>query len=107
MKDKSEIRLSATSLRNFCVSAFERIGVASTEAAIWSNVIIETSLRGVDSHGILVLPMYLEMVRAGGIKINTTLQVVRDEGPVLILDGQQGIGAVIADRAMNMALDRA
>jgi len=47
------------------------------------------------------------MLQAGGIKANGTVEVIRDEGPTMVLDGQQGIGAVIADRAMNLALDRA
>src|SRR5215813_3926282 len=107
MKEKAETRIAATSLRRFCASAFERLGVSGRDAAIWSDTIIETSLRGVDSHGILVLPLYLAMLQAGGIKANGTVEVIRDEGPTMVLDGQQGIGAVIADRAMNLALDRA
>ncbi|MFN2533204.1 MAG: Ldh family oxidoreductase [Pyrinomonadaceae bacterium] len=102
-----DLRVNERSLRIFCASTFERLGVATSDAVLWADAIIETSLRGVDSHGILVLPMYLEMLEAGGIKANAALEVIKDEGPTLLLDGGQGIGAVIAHRAMNLALDRA
>ena len=77
------------------------------DADVWAEVVIEASLRGVDSHGILVLPMYAAMLEAGGIRVDARLEVVSDNGPTMLLDGGHGIGAVIADGAMNLALDRA
>ena len=76
-------------------------------ADVWTEVLIEASLRGVDSHGILVLPMYAAMLEAGGIRVDARLEVVSDNGPTMLLDGGHGIGPGIADGAMNLALDRA
>lgn len=102
-----EIRVGEQELREFSIAVFERLGVAADDAVIWANVLLETSLRGVDSHGILVLPMYGEMLRAGGINVEGTLEFIEDRGPTLLLDGNNGIGQVIAKRAMDLALERA
>ncbi len=62
MRSETEVRVTEKVLRNFCISVLERLGVSPGDAGIWTEVIVETSLRGVDSHGILVLPRYAEML---------------------------------------------
>lgn len=103
----NEIRIHEPDLRRFCTGVLERLGVSNMDAEVWSNVIVETSLRGMDSHGILVLPLYAQMLEAGGIRTNSQLEVVNDNGATALLDGAGGIGAVVADRAMSLALERA
>jgi LDH2 family malate/lactate/ureidoglycolate dehydrogenase len=107
MDSSHTIRVDHGELEGFCMAVFERLGVAPNEAAIWADVLVQTSLRGVDSHGILVLPMYAAMIEAGGIKVASQLKIISDAGPTTVLDGGHGIGQVIASQAMDMALDRA
>lgn len=107
MVTSETISVSDSELKSFCILVFERLGVLPLDAAIWADVIVETSLRGVDSHGILVLPMYAAMLEAGGIRVDAQLAVVSDSGPAMVLDGGGGIGPAIASRAMDLALQRA
>ena len=107
MSSEKEIRVDAQRLRAFTSSIFTKLGVGEEESRIWTDVLIEASLRGVDSHGILVLPMYASIIEAGGIALNATMNILRDNGPTLLLDGGNGIGPVIANRAMELALERA
>jgi L-2-hydroxycarboxylate dehydrogenase (NAD+) len=103
----NEIRVPAHELLRFCANVFERLGVAKHDADLWANVIVETSLRGVDSHGILVLPLYAQMLEAGGIKIDARVEIISDHGATVLLDGGHGIGPVVADTAMTLAIERA
>lgn len=107
MRPETEVRVPEQALRNFCISVLEHFGVSPADARVWTEVIVETSLRGVDSHGILVLPMYAEMLEAGGIKVDTRVEVINDQGSTLLLDGGDGIGSVVANQAMDLALNRA
>lgn len=107
MSPETEVRVTEQALRRFCFSVLERLGVSPSDASIWTEVMVETSLRGVDSHGILVLPMYAEMLEAGGIRVDRPVEVINDQGGTLLLDGGNGIGAVVANQAMDLALDRA
>ncbi len=107
MNADKEIRVDVETLRAFTSSIFRKLGAAEEESRIWTDVLIEASLRGVDSHGILVLPMYASMIEAGGISLNATVNIVQDNGPTLLLDGGNGIGPLVASRAMELALERA
>ena len=103
----NEIKADRDALRSFCVAVLQKLGVAADEAGIWAGVVVETSLRGVDSHGILVLPMYASMLEAGGIRLNTRSRTIASNGPTVLIDGNGGIGQVIADHAMDLAIERA
>ena len=107
MNADNEIRASEQASRAFAVSVFSKLGVPEEEAGTWADVMVEASVRGVDSHGILVLPMYAAMLEAGGIRLHASLEIVADHGPMLLLDGGHGIGPVIATRAMDLALEPA
>ena len=107
MDSSHTIRIHHDEVKSFCMAVFERLGVRPQDAAIWADVLVQTSLRGVDSHGVLVLPMYAAMIEAGGIKVSSQIEIMNDSGPTVVLDGRHGIGQVIAKQAMEMALDRA
>ena len=49
----------------FCRDILHQLGVGEREAQVCSDVLVESSLRGVDSHGILSLPIYAERIRSG------------------------------------------
>jgi LDH2 family malate/lactate/ureidoglycolate dehydrogenase len=107
MNQRDEIVVSEPALRVFCEAVLQKLGVESDQARVWADALLDASLRGVDSHGILVLPMYALMLEAGGIKTDSSLETVRDAGNTLLLDGCGGIGFAISDQAMELAIDRA
>ena len=54
-----------------------------------------------------MLPKYVEGIDAGQLHPNANAKVVQDKGPFLLVDGQQGFGQVVAEQAMEMAIERA
>jgi len=107
MISSGEIRLSSQQLFDFSKSVLTNLRVKNSDADIWAASIIDASLRGIDSHGILVLPIYAAILEAGGINPHASLEVLSDQGATLLLDGGHGIGAVMASRAMELAIERA
>lgn len=107
MSAAAEIRASSQVLLDFSITALTRLGVETVDAAVWADSIIDASLRGIDSHGILVLPIYAAILEAGGIKPHATVETLSDQGQTVLLDAGDGIGAVVASRAMELALERA
>jgi L-2-hydroxycarboxylate dehydrogenase (NAD+) len=99
--------ITEPTLRGFCEAVFGKLGVEAADAKVWADALTETSLRGIDSHGVLVLPMYAAMIEAGGIRVSSQIETVVDGGTTMLLDGRGGIGFVISDRAMDLALERA
>jgi len=86
---------------------FRAVGSNEREASLITRHLVEANLRGHDSHGVGVIPMYLKSLRAGGLVLNHKLAVAADTGGMLICDAGQGAGQVMAHDAMQLGIDRA
>ena len=89
------------------ISVFRAAGSQAREAQLIAEHLVEANLRGHDSHGVGVVPMYLNGVRSGGMETNQTLKVAVDTGAMLICDAGQGAGQVMAHDAMALGIARA
>lgn len=82
-------------------------GMPPDLAAITADLMAETDLLGIDSHGISMLPSYESKLRAGTLQISARPRVVRDSLCTAMLDGMAGLGYPVSAQAMNMAVDKA
>ena len=82
-------------------------GSAPGEAAQVAANLVEANLRGHDSHGVGMVPRYVDAVLEGGLAPNTHVAVRADSGVLLTLDGQSGYGQVIGAEAMALGAERA
>lgn len=82
-------------------------GSAPREAELVAANLVMANLTGHDSHGVGILPRYVESLREGGLVPNRHPVVTMDAGPMLALDGQSGYGQVIGLEATDMAIERA
>lgn len=99
--------LSAERLRVFCLAALQQVGVVGAEAACYAESLLHANLRGVDSHGVAMLPDAIMRIRSGQIRPGQALRVVK-EGPVsALVDGGHGVGPLLATAAMALARDKA
>ncbi len=95
-------------LENFMLDVFVALGVPRDEAAVCADVLITADKRGIDSHGINRLkPIYYDRIKAGILNPHTTFEVLRETPATAVVDGHNGMGMVIAQRAMQMAIDKA
>jgi uncharacterized oxidoreductase len=77
------------------------------EARIVADHLVEANLKGHDSHGVGMIPMYVRHIKDGKLKLNRHLKLVRDDGPFLVGDGQMGHGQVVAMELTELAIARA
>lgn len=82
-------------------------GCGEREAGLIATHLVEANLRGHDSHGVGVLPMYVRAIKSGGMALNQTLKVALDTGAMLICDAGRGAGQVMAHDAMALGIARA
>ncbi|MDO9112960.1 MAG: malate/lactate/ureidoglycolate dehydrogenase [Polaromonas sp.] len=82
-------------------------GSAAEEAAAVSANLVLANLSGHDSHGVGMLPRYVDAVLEGGLHPNTGVKVVLDTGSLLTLDGQRGYGQIVGAQAMALGMKRA
>jgi uncharacterized oxidoreductase len=98
---------SAEDLRRHAAAVLRAAGSAPEEATTVANNLVEANLRGHDSHGVGMLPRYVEAVLEGGLQPNSKVNVRLDTGTLLNLDGQRGYGQVIGEQAMRLGIERA
>jgi uncharacterized oxidoreductase len=94
-------------LQSYVDAIFRAAGSSPREAGLVSRHLIAANLRGHDSHGIGVVPMYLKSLRSGGLVLNQQLKVALDTGGMLICDSGRGSGQVMAHDAMVLGIQRA
>ncbi|WP_114969840.1 malate/lactate/ureidoglycolate dehydrogenase [Rhodoferax ferrireducens] len=82
-------------------------GSSPVEANTVASNLVMANLSGHDSHGVGMLPRYVDAVLEGGLKPNSSVRVVLDTGSLLTLDGQRGYGQVVGEEAMALGIARA
>lgn len=82
-------------------------GVSATGARTVAESLVEADLRGVTSHGLMLLPMYVDRLRAGSVSTADRAEVVLDLGAVAVLDAGHALGQLTADQAMGLAMSKA
>jgi ureidoglycolate dehydrogenase (NAD+) len=82
----------------------EAAGLEASAAATVAETLLDTSLRGVDSHGVARLPAYVERLRTGVLNPRPRPSVLRREGAVAVVDGDQGPGQVAAVFAADLSV---
>jgi len=102
-----EIRIDANALRAAAAAAFTAGGCPPDEARTVADALVEANLFGHDSHGIGLLPRYLDNLRAGLVRAGQSVRIVSDHGALVGMDGERGFGQVVAAQAMAIALEHA
>jgi len=94
-------------LKSFMKDVFIGLEVPKEDAEIIADVLITSDLRGIDSHGIQRCKMYYDRIREGIYNPKTEIKIVNDNISTAVIDGQCGMGHVIAYKAMRMAIQKA
>ena len=92
-------RISPDSLRAFGAEVLTALGVPDADGALVADSLVQADLWGHQSHGFLRLPWYAARIRSGAMRAVTDPAVLSDTGPLLLLDGRNGIGQVLTERA--------
>ena len=100
-------RIQAAELRQYITRIIAMTGSTPEEAAQVADNLVMANLSGHDSHGVGMVPRYVDAVLEGGLSPNTGVKVLLDTGPMLNLDGQRGYGQITGVQAMNMGIERA
>ena len=102
-----DVFIEPKALSEFIANIFARLGSNDAEAEAIATSLVETSLMGHDSHGVSIVPRYVARALDGLIPPNQEITVVKNDGPVLIIDGNRGYGQMIGRQAMTLAIEKA
>jgi LDH2 family malate/lactate/ureidoglycolate dehydrogenase len=103
----AETRVHYEPLRQFITTALERLGLPGADAAIVGRLMAQAELQGSDGHGVIRLLPYARRIRAGGINLRPEINVVQERAAMAVLDGDNGMGHLVMQRAAEMAVQKA
>lgn len=95
----------ADALSAYATAMFQSAGTSRDDAALIAGDLVKANLRGVDSHGVSRVPMYLDRMRRGLVNPRPEVRVTRVAGAVAHVDGDNGMGFIPSHIAMNTACD--
>jgi hydroxycarboxylate dehydrogenase B len=98
---------AAEPLHRLVAAIFRHAGSEPDEANALADHLIDANLTGHDSHGVIRVAPYLQLLRAGATIANRHARIAKDAGPLLTIDGQQGYGIAIAREATAIGIERA
>ncbi|WP_460452218.1 Ldh family oxidoreductase [Alsobacter sp. SYSU BS001988] len=94
-------------LRNFAERLLRAVDVPADEAALVADTLATADARGMHSHGVMRLPVYVEKIRGGGFRPGAKGKVLRETASAVLIDAERGLGAVAMTRAVDIAMTKA
>jgi LDH2 family malate/lactate/ureidoglycolate dehydrogenase len=98
---------SEPALRAFTENIFLAIGCSDTHAKLAADVLIRSDMRGIDSHGVARLSGYVRLWEKKRINPTPNIRIVHETPSTATVDGDAGLGLVVAPFAMQIAIEKA
>ncbi|HEV8640654.1 MAG TPA: Ldh family oxidoreductase [Methylomirabilota bacterium] len=100
------MRVPAPQIHQQLVSVLRAWGMSDAHAETTAAMMLETDLRGVDSHGISMLPTYDREFRSGRLNMRPLFKTVREGPAMALIDADASLGHPVSVYAMNLAVDK-
>lgn len=105
--DKQPGNVSVEWLKESVAGIFSAVGVSSGGASMVAESLVDADRRGIPSHGVMLVPMYVDRLRQGSVSTREEAEVVLDAGSVAVLDAHNALGQLTGDQAMDLAVEKA
>jgi hypothetical protein len=97
----------AAALRDLAQALLAKVGAPAGHASLVAETLVDADIEGLGSHGLMLLPMYLERIEKGSVDAAATGEIVVDAGARVTIDAANALGQVTAERASELAIERA
>jgi LDH2 family malate/lactate/ureidoglycolate dehydrogenase len=102
-----QMLITETSLRKFTTDIFLAMGCSTEHAELAAKVLLLSDLRGIDSHGVARLTGYVRLWEKKRINATPDIKIVHQTATTATVDGDAGLGLVVAPFAMELAIEKA
>jgi L-2-hydroxycarboxylate dehydrogenase (NAD+) len=94
-------------LYNFTNDMFLAIGCSHEDAATATKALLAADVRGIDSHGVARLSGYVRLWESKRVNATPNIRIIHESPSTAVVDGDAGLGLVLAVKAMQIAIDKA
>jgi LDH2 family malate/lactate/ureidoglycolate dehydrogenase len=99
--------IPANTLRSYCIAILQNAGIPEDEAYILSDNLVSADLRGIPSHGVSKMSIYMKSLELGLIRKKSDWKIVTETDNTMVIDGNNSIGAVTGTQVMQKLLKKA
>ena len=100
------ISLDVSELREFVTQIFVKAGCSQTESELVASLLVESNLAGHDSHGVIRVPRYVQMLRDQLIFADQKAELLVDTPSLAVVDGKYGFGQTVALQATKIGIEK-
>ncbi len=100
-------RIPAPALHTLVTAMLTRAGVPEADGVIVADGLVSADARGMNSHGMLRLPVYITRLLEGGFAKAAKFEIVSETPSTALVDGGNGLGSVLTTKAMDLAIEKA
>lgn len=104
---QDEVRIAFKPLKAFTREVFVKVGMPPEDAELVADVLVWANLRGVDSHGVLRIPWYVELVGAGQMNPKPNIKILKETVATVFINADRAFGPVVTTLAMNRVMEKA
>jgi len=104
---QNPVKVNWEPLKEFTKEVFIRVGMPPKDAEIEAEALIWANLRGVDSHGVLRIPWYVDNADKGVMNPKPNIRIEKETPATLLIEADRAFGPVVTIMAMNRAMEKA
>jgi LDH2 family malate/lactate/ureidoglycolate dehydrogenase len=101
------VAVDAQRLTSTVADIFTAVGIATADAQVVAADLVAADLEGIASHGVMLLPMYIERINKGSVSRRSAGEVISDRGGAIVIDAGNALGQLTARQAVKLAVARA
>ena len=102
-----DIRISAADLNSFTKEVFISVGLPPEDAEIEAELLVWANLRGIDSHGVLRIPFYIDAVEKGLMNPDPNIEVLNETSATVMYEADRAFGPVVTTKVMKHVISKA
>jgi ureidoglycolate dehydrogenase (NAD+) len=99
------VKVESELLTQLCTEILKNNHVPSVDALSVAKSLVNADLRGVNSHGVMRLPLYLECLKDGSFESVVDMKIVKKTKTTAVIDGGNGLGQVVSQKAVDIIIE--
>ncbi len=103
----ADSNVSPAALTRGVVAIFRALDIEADAAGRVAEALVQADCEGISSHGVMLVPMYADRIKAGSVSRRTAGDVVVDQGTTLVIDARNALGQLTAEQAVGLVAERA
>ncbi|GAE27734.1 nitrogen regulatory protein P-II [Halalkalibacter wakoensis JCM 9140] len=101
------MNFDAKYLESYICDVLKAVGLTEENGNIVAASLVSANLRGVDSHGVTRLPIYVKRLKSGAVTPNPEVRVIEESDASLLIDGNDGMGQIVGVKAIELGIEKA